>query len=64
MKIPDHHKGILMIALTHWIARCHGEAEQMRKWAEEMPHFANKCEANAKASENLARDAQAALDAL
>ena len=64
MNIPNHHKGIMTIALSHWIARCHGEAETMRKWAIEMPHLAAKCEANAKASESLARDAQAALDAL
>lgn len=60
----QHHVGIVSIALTHWINRCHSEAEVMRGLAKDHPDLAAKCEANAKASESLARDAQAALDAL
>lgn len=58
------HGSIIAIALCHWIARCKKEAELMRQWAVDFPDNADKCEANAKASEAMARDAQAALDAM
>ncbi len=64
MALAKHHEGIVTIALTHWISRCHTKAEEMRSYAKQMPSVADKCEANALASESLARDAQAALDAL